>query len=161
MGKAPKVASTSAIVALTLIIAFGVLGLLVVIPATAADLVQTFSDYSGDQNLIQVLLSIPTFIAITIFCEIIFLLVLLGQNKMLTYSTFKWVRLLGYSAFALAASFGSLIGYLEYKNTLPPGVAIVIIVLILFSLAVSLVTFSLLGLLRTATEAKLDLEGVI
>jgi hypothetical protein len=161
MGKAAKVASTSAIVALTLIIAFGVLGLLVVIPATAADLVQTFSDYSGDQNLIQVLLSIPTFIAITIFCEIIFLLVLLGQNKMLTYSTFKWVRLLGYSAFTLAASFGSLIGYLEYKNTLPPGVAIVIIVLILFSLAVSLVTFSLLGLLRTATEAKLDLEGVI
>ena len=111
--------------------------------------------------MIQVLLSIPTFIAIIIFCEIIFLLVLVRQNKMLTYSTFKWVRLLGYSAFTLAASFGSLIGYLDYKNTLPPGVAIVIIVLILFSLAVSLVTFSLLGLLRTATEAKLDLEGVI
>jgi hypothetical protein len=161
MGKAAKAASISAIVALTLIIAFGFLGLLFVIPATATDLVQTYSDYSGDQNVIQILLSVPTFMAIIIFGEIIFLLVLVGQNKMLTYSTFKWVRLLGYSALTLAVSFGSLFSYLGIKNTLPPGVAIVIIVLILFSLAISLVTFSLLGLLRTATEAKIDLEGVI
>jgi hypothetical protein len=161
MGKAAKAASISAIVALTLIIAFGFLGLLFVIPATATDLVQTYSDYSGDQNVIQILLSVPTFMAIIIFGEIIFLLVLAGQNKMLTYSTFKWVRLLGYSALTLAVSFGSLFSYLGIKNTLPPGVAIVIIVLILFSLAISLVTFSLLGLLRTATEAKIDLEGVI
>jgi hypothetical protein len=154
-------ASASAIMALTLIITFGFLGLLFVIPATTTDLVQTYSDYSGDHILIQILLSAPTVIAIMILGEIIFLLLLVRQNKILKYSTFKWVLLLGYTSATLAASFGALFGYLNLKNTLPPGVAIVILALILLSLAVALVTFSLLGLLRSATEAKLDLEGVI
>lgn len=161
MSKIARLAGTSAIIALALIIAFGLLGLLFVIPATTEGLVSTYSDYSGDQKVIQVLLSVPVALSIMIFSEIIFLLMRVGQNKMLTYAAFKWVRLLGYTAATLAVSFGALFGYLSFKNTLPPAVAIVILVLISFSLAVSLVTFSLLGLLRSATEAKLDLEGVI
>ena len=161
MIKAARLANTSAITALALIIAFGILGLVFAIPATAAGLVRTYTDFSGDKDLIQILLSIPTAIAILIFCEIIFLLLLVSQNKMLTHSAYKWVRVLGYTTATLAVSFGLLFSYLSFKATLPPGIAIVILVLILFSLAVSLVTFSLLGLLRTATEAKLDLEGVI
>jgi hypothetical protein len=159
--KVSNLAIASAITALAMIIAFGFLGLLFIIPAMTADLVQTYSDFDGDQGFIQALLSIPTGIALIIFAEIIQLLLLVRKNKMLTNATFKWVLLLGYTSATLAGSFGAIFGYLNFKNTLPPGVAIAIVVLILFSLSVSLVTFSLLGLLRTATEAKLDLEGVI
>ena len=156
-----KLAGATAVVALSVIAAIGVLGLVFVIPATAQELARTYSEYAGDRNTIQLLLSVPTAITIVIFGEIIYLLVLVSRGKMLSFSTFKWVRLLGYSAAILAVSFVGLFGYLNYKNTLPPSIALAICVLMLFSAAVSLVTFSLLGLLKSATEAKLDLDGVI
>lgn len=161
MNKQTKIASVGASVMLSLIVLFGILGLFLVIPSIAADLVGNYSEYSGDQALIQVLLSAPVVITIAVFGQVIALLRMLARNNMLSYSAFKWVKGLGYSAATLAVSFGALFSFLLWKNTMPPSIGIVIIVLILFSSAVSLVTFSLLGLLKSATETKLDLEGVI
>lgn len=161
MNKQTKIASVGASAMLSLIVLFGILGLFLVIPSIAADLVGNYSEYSGDQALIQVLLSAPVVITIAVFGQVIALLRMLARNNMLSYSAFKWVKGLGYSAATLAVSFGALFSFLLWKNTMPPSIGIVIIVLILFSSAVSLVTFSLLGLLKSATETKLDLEGVI
>ena len=161
MNKQTKIASVGASAMLSLIVLFGILGLFLVIPSIAADLVGNYSEYSGDQALIQVLLSAPVVITIAVFGQVIALLRMLARNNMLSYSAFKWVKGLGYSAATLAVSFGALFSFLLWKNTMPPSIGFVIIVLILFSSAVSLVTFSLLGLLKSATETKLDLEGVI
>lgn len=148
----------SSLLALT---ALGVLGFTILIPAISAGLVNQFSEYSEDALTIQTLLTIPAVISTLVLIEVFILLGLISKKAMFTVSVYKWVRLLGLSTLLLSASISIVGVWLDFKNTLPPSVMFIILVGSLTALTVSLVTFSLLNLLKEAVAAKSELEGVI
>ena len=149
----------SAILWLLILIGLVVLGLF--IPANVSALQNSYQEYSGDGLTIQTLLSVPVLIGQLILFEVMYLIRLVHRNQMFTNRAFKWVQALTISAFALAGSIAVVAIWLANKNTLPPFVAIVLAVTFLLVLAVALVVISLLGLLKRATEASQELEGVI
>jgi hypothetical protein len=149
----------SAILWLLILLGLVVLGLF--IPVNVSALQNTYQEYSGDGLTIQILLSVPVLIGQLILFEVMYLIRLVHRNQMFTSRAFKWVQALTISAFALAGSIGVIAIWLSNKNTLPPFVAIVLAVTFLLVLAVALVVISLLGLLKRATEASQELEGVI
>lgn len=69
--------------------------------------------------------------------------------------------MLSFSAFALALSFLAILGWLATKSTLPPSVAALLAVATLVSLAVSFVTWTLLGLLQKATLVTEELDSML
>jgi xanthosine utilization system XapX-like protein len=73
----------------------------------------------------------------------------------------KWVRVLSYNAGALSASFAAILIWLNIKNTLPPIIGLVLLLGFFLPLAVALVTRTLLVLLKRATAASEELEGVV
>ena len=146
---------------LGLLAAIGVLGLLAIVPTVAADLATSFSEYQGDQVLLTLMLGTPVAVFVLILIEVAYLLWLVNNDRILSPQVFKWVRLLSISSFALALSLLVIGLWLTTKNTLPPAVLFVLTSLILLAAAVGFVTRSLQGLLKKATDAAADLEGVI
>ena len=159
--KVSKLSGYAAIATLALLILLTTVGLVFVVPAISQGLVTEFSEYANDRWAIQGLLSVPVALTAFTFAEIIYLLRLLNTSEILSDSAFKWVKLLAFTTLALAVSILMIFIWLMGKNTLPPAVAIVLIGSFLLAQAVSFVTFSLLGLLKKATRATQDLEGVI
>lgn len=155
-----KWARTAAIAVIWVLIAIGV-AVGAGIPFVATALVKEFGEYASDFGTITTLLMIPDSLAIALLVVILVLLRRIRVDQIMTPSTYKWVRALTYVSAALALSFVAIFGWLIYKNTLPPSVAIVLILGVLLPLAVSLVTRTLLGLLQKATQATEELEGVI
>ena len=146
---------------LWLLILIGLVVLVLFIPVNVSALQNTYQEYSGDGLTIQILLSVPVLIGQLILFEVMYLIRLVHRNQMFTNRAFKWVQALTISAFALAGSIGVIAIWLSNKNTLPPFVLMVLAVSFLLVLAVALVVISLLGLLKRATEASQELEGVI
>lgn len=146
---------------LGLLAAIGVLGLLAIVPTIAANLATSFSEYQGDQVLISFLLGTPVAVFVIILIEVAYLFWLVNNDRILSPRVFKWVRLLSISSFALALSLLVIGLWLTAKNTLPRAVLFVLTALILLASAVGFVTRSLQGLLKKATDAAADLEGVI
>lgn len=131
------------------------------VPALSHGINQEFEEFANDRWLIQGLITAPVIFGQILLLIIIFLLRRIRAEQMFSTSVYKWVRLLAVDALALAASFVTIFVWLNIKNTLPPAIGIVLLVAILLSLAVSLVTASLLGLLKKATDVSQELEGVI
>jgi hypothetical protein len=143
------------------LIALAAIVLVTFIPVNSAALQGSYLEFSNDTLTIQTLLSVPVLIGQLILFEVMYLIRLVHRNQMFTNRAFKWVRALTISAFALAGSIGFIAIWLASKNTLPPFVAMFLAVTFLLVLAVALVVISLLGLLKRATEASQELEGVI
>jgi hypothetical protein len=144
-----------------LLVLFGILGLTLVAPLLSESLSGAYSEYANDRWTIQFLLSAPVFLGTVFILEVLFLLRLAYKNEMFSNSSFKWVRLLAGTGFALSASIVAIGGWLSVKNTLPPLLALVIAVSFLLVTATSLVTLSLFSLLKRATFVSDELEGVI
>lgn len=143
------------------LIILGVFGITFLIPAISNGLVSEYSEFSQDTHTIQTLLTIPAVLSTFVLLEIFVLVGLINKQAMFSVSVYKWVRALGFSALILSGSISVIGFWLDFKNTLPPSVFFVILAGALIALAVSLVTFSLLNLLKDAVAAKSELEGII
>ena len=139
----------------------GILTLAFVLPVWARGLAMSYSEYSSDHNSMLVLTSAPVAIFELIALEVAYLLWLVHRDRMFSARVFKWVNLLSVTFLALAGSFVAIGTWLAIKETLPPAVALVLAALSIVAAAVGLVTRSLLVLLRRATNATQELEGVI
>lgn len=155
-----KITRIGAIVVIWALMLGGVLVALAV-PIISTALVVQYAEYEYDFWVITGMLEAPVAIAVTMLVIILVLLRRIRIDRMLTETSFKWVRALSYDAFFLAVSFAVILIWLNIKNTLPPLVGIALILAIFLPLAVSLVTRTLLGLLKKATAASVELEAVI
>ena len=143
------------------LVVLGVFALTTLIPVNSVYLQNTYVEFANESLVIQAILSLPVLIGQAILLEIMYLLRLVHRNQMFTNRAFKWVRALTSSAFTLAGSIGAIASWLFFKNTLPPFVGMVLVTSFFLALAVGLVVISLLGLLKRATQAAQELEGVI
>jgi len=139
----------------------GLLSAFFLVPQVSHDLAYRYSEFAGEELLIQIVLTIPILISIAIFLEIMHLQRLVHRNHMFSPSVHKWVRLLVITPFGLAASFVLLLIWLSSKQALPPFYFFALATLSVFCLAVSMVTSSLLGLLQRATLDSEELAGVV
>ena len=148
------------------ILVIGVLmmiGLLVsvVVPFVASGLVDEYSEYANDFWVILGMLFAPTILAESLLVIILVLLRRIRVDQMFSNASHKWVVSLSYNAAALSATFVVILVWLSIKNTLPPVIALLLLIGIFLPLAVSLVTRSLLVLLKRATAKSEELEGVV
>jgi len=146
---------------LWLLVLLGLFGLVIIVPAMAFELASEFSQYQSDVFVLTLLLGTPVLIGVLILGLILILLRRVSRDQMLAPTSYRWIRALVVSTAALAASFATIGVWLTMKNTLPPVILIVLSVLVLISLAVSLVTHALFGLLRKAVSQSEELNEVI
>lgn len=146
---------------LTLLALAGLLAITFLVPQVSLELSNRYSEFSNDGVAIRVLLTMPIVISIAVFLEVMYLQRLVHLDRMFSSRVHKWVTLLTVTPLVLAASFVFLGLWLSWNQALPPFYFFTIATLSVFSLAVSMVTHSLMGLLRRATSAAEELEGVV
>lgn len=132
-----------------------------IVPILATDLTQAYIEYAQDRFVIQTLLTIPVLLGMVVVLSVLLLLRLIHNDRILSTSAYKWGRGLSFSTFGLAASLFAIGAWLNIKNTLPPLIAIILAAGALVALAVGFVTLTLMSLLKRATTAIEELEGVI
>lgn len=160
MNRIEKASRVGAVVVITLLMTFGALAM-VAVPFIAASLASQYSEYASDIGTITALLVTPVIFSETLLAIILVLLRRIRIDQILTPRSESWVRALTYNAGALSLSFLAILVWLANKNTLPPSVALLLLIALLLPLAVAMVTRTLLGLLRRATTANEELEGVV
>jgi hypothetical protein len=131
------------------------------LPFAVSALVSEYADYANDFGTITILLVVPILLAESLLTIVLVLLRRIRADRMFSISAQGWVRALAYNAGALSVSFALILAWLNIKNTLPPIVGLVLLIGIVAPLAVSLVTRSLLVLLKRATSASEELQGVV
>ena len=140
------------------------LGLLietVAIPLVSAELSTQYEEYSGDQVLIQLMLTSIVLAAQVSLLVVVGLLRRIRAGRLFNGKTFRWVWGLVFSFTLLAANFAILLGWLMSENTLPPSLFVALFVAILLSVTVALVTLVLRGVLSSAIDTQIEMEGVI
>jgi hypothetical protein len=130
-------------------------------PFLASTLASEYGEYAKDFWVITGLLLAPVFLAESLLVIILVLLRRIRIDQMFSSTAQKWVRVLSYNAGALSASFAAILIWLNIKNTLPPIIGLVLLLGFFLPLAVALVTRTLLVLLKRATAASEELEGVV
>ena len=161
MEKSNRVVELTASIVLWALVLIGSFGLIVLVPALAGELSNEFSEYQFDFAILVLLLGIPVGLGLAILGLIMLLLRRIKLDKMLAPTSYGPIRWLARSSAALAGSFVLIGIWLTLKNTLPPVILIVLSVFALVSLAVSLVTSVLFGLLRKAVAHSDELSEVI
>ena len=146
---------------LWLLFGMGALAAAFIAPAISESLTRTYSEYANDRLVIQLLLTTPVVLGMLIVLAVLLLVRLVHKDQIMSMSAYKWVRALTLTAFGLAASLLAIILWLNSKNTLPPLVGAVLVTATLLALAVGFVTLTLTSLLKRATTAVEELEGVI
>ena len=131
------------------------------VPFVASSLVDEYNEYANDLGVITALLFIPILLAVSLLAIILVLLRRIRIDQIFSATAHKWVRALSYNSAFLSASFVVILIWLNIKNTLPPIVALVLLIGFFVPLAVALVTRTLLFLLKRATSASEELEGVV
>lgn len=139
----------------------GLFAIFILVPQLSLELASRYSEFSNDEPIVRVILTVPIVISIAVFLEVMYLQRLVHLDRMFSPRVYKWVKLLTITPLALAASFFLIGLWLSWNQTLPPFYLFAIVALSVFSLAVSMVSNSLLGLLRCATSASEELEGVV
>ena len=160
MNKLEKAAHIGAISIIWILMLLGVLVALAV-PAVASEFVNEYSEYANDFWVIAGLLNVPILLAESLLAIILVLLRRIRVDQMFSAAAHKWVRALSYNAGALSASFVLILIWLSIKNTFPPIIGLILVIGVFAPLAVALVTRSLLVLLKRATYASEELEGVV
>ena len=144
-----------------LLIALGVPTLLFVVPLLSVELASSYGEFSNEGLPIMALIGTPVLLGEALLVIVLILLGKIRKDRMFSPAVHKWVKLLAWDAAALACSFAVILFWLGAKNTLPPLVVLTLLVASMLSLAVALVTANLLALLRKATVATEELNGVI
>ncbi len=160
MNKLEKAANIGAISVIWMLMLLGVLVSLAV-PWVASEFVSEYGEYANDFWVIAGLLIVPILLAESLLAIILVLLRRIRVDQMFSAIAHKWVRALSYNAGALSASFVLILIWLSIKNTLPPIIGLILVIGVFAPLAVALVTRSLLVLLKRATHASSELEGVV
>lgn len=161
MKHSSRVTEQAAQTVLWLLILIGLGGLVILVPALAGELTAEFSQYQSDFMILAALLGLPVLIGLAILGLILVLLRRIRLDRMLAPASYGPIRWLVLASALLAGSFVLIGIWLTIKNTLPPVIAIVLAVLALVSLAVSLVTNVLIGLLKQAVAHSDELREVI
>lgn len=160
MNKLEKASHIGAIGVIWMLMLLGVLVSLAV-PFVSDEFASDYNDYANDSGVIAGLLFIPIVLAESLLAIILVLLRRIRVDQMFSTIAHKWVRALSYNAGALSASFVVILIWLNIKNTLPPIIGLVLLIGVFVPLAVALVTRTLLVLLKRATHASDELEGVV
>lgn len=160
MNRFEKVAHVIAIGVIWVLMLFGVL-VSIAVPFVASSLVSEYSEYANDFWVIAALLILPILLAESLLVIILVLLRRIRIDQMFSSMAQKWVLALSYNAGALSVSFLALLSWLSFKNTLPPIIGLILLIGVFLPLAVALVTRTLLVLLKRATIANEELEGVV
>jgi len=159
-----KNSRTMFLVAGSMIWLLQILGIMIhifAIPVVSESLSKEFVEYSGDGPAIQLLLSGLVATGQIALAIVWVLLRRVTKQTLLVKSSSTWVLALAGTAFGLAAIFLALMIWLILQNTLPPFASAGLLTGILISSIVGLVTASLNGVLKDATEARFELESVI
>lgn len=160
MNKLEKTAHMGAIGIIWMLMLLGVL-VAFAVPLVASEFVSEYSEYANDFWVIAGLLIVPILLAESLLAIILVLLRRIRVDQMFSAIAHKWVRALSYNAGALSASFVLILVWLNIKNTLTPIIGLILVIGVFAPLAVALVTRSLLVLLKRATYASEELEGVV
>ena len=160
VNKLEKAAYIGAISVIWMLMILGVL-VAFAVPLVASEFVSEYSEYANDFWVIAGLLIVPILLAESLLAIILVLLRRIRVYEMFSPIAHKWVRALSYNAGALSASFVVILIWLNIKNTLPPIIGLVLLIGVFVPLAVGLVTGTLLVLLKRATHASEELEGVV
>lgn len=160
MNRFEKLSHLGAISAIWVLMLLGVL-VAFAAPLVASEFVSEYSEYANDFWVIAGLLILPILLAESLLAIILVLLRRIRVDEMFSPIAHKWVRALSYNAGALSASFVVILIWLNIKNTLPPIIGLVLLIGVFVPLAVGLVTGTLLVLLKRATYASEELEGVV
>ena len=160
MNRFEKLSHLGAISAIWVLMLLGVL-VAFAAPLVASEFVNEYNEYANDFWVIAGLLVIPILLAESLLAIILVLLRRIRVDEMFSPIAHKWVRALSYNAGALSASFVVILIWLNIKNTLPPIIGLVLLIGVFVPLAVGLVTGTLLVLLKRATYASEELEGVV
>ena len=160
MRKFEKLEHVGAVSAIWILILLGVL-VAILVPFLATELAHAYSAYTHDFWIIVLLLSTPVALAEIMLAIILILLNRIRADRIFSAAAHNWVRALSVIAAALSASFVAILIWLNMKNTLPPLLGIILMIGVFVPLAVAAVTKSMLSLLRRATKAREELEGVV
>ena len=156
-----RVVSNLAISMTWALVAFGLLLEIYAIPVVSQELASTYVEYSGERMTIQLLLSGLVVAGQASLVVIALLLSRIKDRALLEKSSANLAFILATTFLGVAALLFGLMQWLVMKNTLPPAIAIFLVVSILLSAIASLVTFSLTEVLKEATRARVELERVI
>ena len=160
MNRFEKISHLGAISAIWVLMLIGVFVALA-LPFVASEFVNGYDEYANDFWVIAGLLFIPVLLAESLLSIVLVLLRRIRVDQMFSAISHKWVRALSYNAGALSASFAVILIWLSLKNTLPPIIGLILVIGAVTPLAVALVTSSLLVLLKRATYASEELDGVV
>ncbi len=139
----------------------GIFVLTWLVPNLSQLLVDSWSEFENQRNLLQLLLSMPVVFAEALLGLVFYLNMLLLGKRIFDKSVNKWVWALAGSSFGLFISFLVIFRWLDYIGALPPIIAIFLFVSMLLTLALGFIVITLLALLKKATQAVQELEEVI
>lgn len=151
----------TAIVLLWFLVFTGVLSEVFVVPSISSGLASDFIEYSGDAALIQALLTAIVLTGQFVFAIVALLLGKIRRGVLLEYSSLKFVRLLTAGFVSGIVCVGALMTWLYVQNTMPPALAMFLLVSIIVGWIFALVSNSLLRVLQLAIANRAELEGVI
>lgn len=160
VNKLEKTAYKGAISVLWMLMILGAL-VAFAVPVVASEFVSEYSEYANDFWVISGLLITPILLAESLLAIILVLLRRIRVDQMFSPIAHNWVRALSHNAGALSASFVVILIWLNMKNTLPPLIGLVLLIAVFVPMAVALVTRTLLVLLKRATYASEELDGVV
>ena len=160
MNQSEKATRIAAIFVIWVLMLIGIL-VSIAVPFAASWLVSAYSEYTNDFWIITGMLLAPALLAESLLVIILVLLRRIRVDQMFSVAAHKWVRALSYNAAALSGTFAVILVWLNIKNTLPPIIGLVLLIGFFLPLAVALVTRTLLVLLKKATAASQELEGVV
>lgn len=156
-----KLFSNLALGMISLLLLVGFLLEFLVIPELSRDLSTTYTEYSDQGALIQLMLSSMVVVGQVSIVLIALLLSKITNHRLLEKRSTAFAQGLAMSFAALSILTASLLMWLISRNTLPPALAIALVISILVTAIAGLVTWSLTEVLKEATHARVELESVI
>lgn len=131
------------------------------IPQLSSELDATYVELRGAGLIIQCFLLALVFACqMSLFC-VSFLLRLLVKDRILSENSLGWANLLAASSLLISLLCFGLLVWLTLRGAASPGVALVLIMVSLFTSSIGFVTHSLKGLLIKAISNSAELAGVI
>lgn len=143
-----------------LLISFGFLLHLIFIPILSSELPRTYTEFQGDEFIIQTLLSSITLAGQLALLSVSLLVSRIANANLIAETSLKWVNVLAGSSISLAVLFVLLLSWLTNQQATGP-VAFALIGGSLVAGVISMVTLSLKYVLRSAIKNEQELEAVI
>jgi len=124
-------------------------------------LVNYYDAFTNDWVTTNFMFESPVLLTLSLLAIILILLRRIQTDQILSSATNKWVKAFTAIAGLLALHFVLIGIWASSKNSLHQPTTFILILMFIISLAISLVSGSLLGLLKKATAANEELEGVV